>query len=248
MNRNAGSRAYLHYNGRKNYKKNELKPFQKEQWVIPAEKSAAFVCQMERVLDVYQREYDPMYPVVCKDESPKQIIDYKKFIGQDGKHYQDSEYIRKGVAELFIAFEPLAGYREMSVEDDHKAYTWVYFIARLMDTIYKNAKMVTWVMDNFSTHKPENFYAVFPAQTAKAYLDRMNFVYTPKHGSWLNMAEIEFSVITRQEFDRPFADKEDVKKVVLKWVNKRNQNKKGANWQFKTKDARVKLAKLYPTL
>lgn len=138
---------------RKVLKKNELKPFQKQQWVIPAEKSAAFVYQMEQVLSVYERPYDKAYPVVCMDESPKQVIDYKAFRGKDGKQYQDLEYIRKSVVELFVGTESLAGFRQLSVEDDIKSATWVKLIANLMDTVYKNATKVTWVMDNFSTHK-----------------------------------------------------------------------------------------------
>lgn len=203
---------------------------------------------MEAVLDVYQRAYDIDYPVVCMDESPKQIIDYKEFTGSTGKKYQDSEYIRLGVAELLVAFEPLAGYRNMRVEDDHKTDTWVNFIANQMDTRYKDAKKVTWVMDNFTTHKKENFYKIFPPQIAKAYLDKMEFVYTPKHGSWLNMAEIQFSIITRSELGKPFKDKEAVKSVVEKWTQNQNELKKGAKWQFKTADARIKLSKLYPTI
>lgn len=202
---------------------------------------------MERVLSVYERPYEELYPVVCMDESPKQIIDYKEFTDSSGKKRQDSEYVRLGVAEIFVAFEPLAGFREMTVEDNHKTETWVKFIALMMDTVYKMAIKVTWVMDNFSTHKLENFYKVFPPELAKAYLDRMEIIYTPVHGSWLNMAEIQFSIITRQEFDRPFSSKDDVKKVVEKWKINQNQQKKGANWQFKTTDARVKLRKLYPT-
>lgn len=203
---------------------------------------------MEAVLDVYERQYDVDYPVVCMDESPKQIIDYKEFIGTDGKQYQDSEYIRLGVAELFVAFEPLVGYRYMTVEDNHKTDTWVNFMAHSMDNRYKNAKKVTWVMDNFTTHRKENFYKIFPPEIAKSYLDRMEFVYTPKHGSWLNMAEIQFSIITRQEFKCPFSDKNEVKKIVDKWVTKQNNLKKGAKWQFTNTDARVKLSKLYPTI
>ena len=107
---------------------------------------------MEQVLSGYERPYDAEFPLVCMDESPKQIIGYREFIGSDGKKYRDSEYIRKGVVQLFVATEPLAGYRQLSVENDHKSGTWVKFIARLMDTIYKDAKKVTWVMDNFSTH------------------------------------------------------------------------------------------------
>lgn len=129
--------------------------------MIPAEKSAAFVCQMEAVLSVYERAYDAAFPVVCMDESPKQVLDYKGFVGSDGKHYQDSEYVRKGVVELFVATEPLAGRRVLSVEQDHKSATWVKFIARQMDTVYKDAVKVTWVMDNFSTHKPAFSMIIF---------------------------------------------------------------------------------------
>lgn len=216
-------------------------------YVIPKERSANFVCQMEKVLDVYERPYDELNPVVCMGESPKQVLDYKVFTGDDGKQYQDSEYVRKGVAELFVAFEPLAGWRDVTVEDDHKASTWVDFIARQMDTRYKDVEKVTWVMDNLSTHKDYNFYNFFSAEKAKAYLDRMEFVYTPAHGSWLNMAEIQFSVLSRQALDRPFASKQEVADAVAAWANKQNEQKKGARWQFKSKDARVKLAKLYPT-
>ena len=124
------------------------------------------------------------------DESPKQVIDYKSFTGKDGKQYQDSEYIRKGVVELFVATEPLAGLRQLSVEDDHKSATWVRFIAKLMDTVYKNAIKVTWVMDNFSTHKLSFFYEHFTPEVAKHYIDIMEITHTPTHRSWLNMARI----------------------------------------------------------
>ena len=117
-----------------------------------------------------------------------------------------------------------------------------------MDTTYKMAKKVTWVMDNFSTHKLENFYKIFKPEITKAYIDRIEIVYTPVHGSWLNMAEIQFSIVTRQEFDKPFNSKEEVKKVIQKWKTKQNELRKGANWQFKTTDARTKLKKLYPTI
>ncbi len=216
--------------------------------MIPAEGSADFVCQMEKVLAVYERGYDADYPVVCMDESPKQIIDYDMVTGSDGKQYKDSEYTRLGVAELFVAFEPLAGYRTMTVEENHNAETWVKFIAQQMDGPYKNAKKVTWVMDNLGTHKDANLYKAFTPEVAKDYLDRMEIVYTPKHGSWLNMAEIQFSIITRQKFDRPFQNAQQVAAVVNEWANQQNQLKNGANWQFKTGDARIKLRKLYPTI
>ncbi len=202
---------------------------------------------MEAVLDTYELPYNADFPVVCVDESPKQIIDYKEFRGNDGTQYQDCEYVRLGVAELFVAFEPLAGWREMSVEDDHKAATWVKFIANLLDNRYKDATRVTCVLDNFSAHRDHHFYSVFSPEKAKSYLDRTQFVYTPVHGSWLNMAEIQFSVLSRQALNKPFKDKEAVKKVVEQWVQTQNEQKRGAKWQFTNKEARVKLCKLYPT-
>ena len=222
------SKKYFKIHGLYQAKKNELKPFNKEYYIIPAEKSADFVCQMEKVLEVYERPYNPDFPVVCLDESPKQIIDYQVFTGTDGTTYQDSEYPRLGVAELFVAFEPLAGHRVMTVEKDHKTEAWVHFIANQMDTTYKNATKVTWVMDNLSTHKDANFYKWFTPEVAKAYLERLQIVYTPKHGSWLNMAEIQFSIITRQVFDRPFKSKDEVQAVVKKWVEDQNKRKVGA--------------------
>lgn len=203
---------------------------------------------MEQVLSVYERPYEKMFPVVCMDESPKQVIDYKEFIGKDGKQYQDSEYIRKGVVELFVATEPLAGFRQLTVEEDHKSATWVKFISNLMDTIYKDAIKVTWVMDNFSTHKLSFFYEYFTPEVAKSYIDRMEIIHTPAHGSWLNMAEIEFSVFTRQELDRPFSDKKQVQTVAARWMKQQNQKEKKINWQFKNENARIKLARLYPTI
>lgn len=215
---------------------------------MPAEQSAAFVYQMEQVLAVYERPYEARFPVVCMDESPKQVIDYKTFVGKDGKHYSDSEYVRKGVVELFVATEPLAGRRTRTVEADHRATTWVKFVAQLMDTVYAEATKVTWVLDNFSTHKLSFFYALFPPAQAKAYVDRMELVHTPAHGSWLNMAEIEFSVFTRQHLNRPFASADQVAEVARRWMKAQNEKKKALNWQFKTADARIKLSKLYPTI
>ena len=216
--------------------------------MIPAAQSAAFVCQMEQVLDVYEQPYDPDFPVVCLDESPKQLLEYEKFTASNGQHYRDSQYVRRGVVELFVATEPLRGWRELTVEDDHKAATWVQFVARLMDTTYRDAQKVRWVMDNLSTHKLSNFYAHFPPHVARAYVQRMEIIYTPVHGSWLNMAEIECSVLTRQVLGRSFATKDEVRAVVERWKTKQNANPKPRNWQFKTAEARIKLTKLYPTI
>lgn len=203
---------------------------------------------MEQVLDVYEQAYDADYPVVCLDESPKQVLEYQEFTKQNGQRCQDSEYVRHGVVELFVATEPLRGWRELTVETDHKAATWVQFVARLMDTTYRDAKKVRWVMDNFSTHKLNFFYAHFPPAVAHAYLQRLEIIYTPAHGSWLNMAEIEFSVLSRQVLNRSFASEDEVRAVVEQWKIRQNAKAKPYNWQFRTADARIKLVKLYPTL
>jgi len=208
--------------------------------VIPAEQSAAFVCQMEQVLDLYEQPYDADYPVVCLDESPKQLLDYTAFTTSAGQRCRDSEYVRRGVVELFVAPEPLRGWRGLSVEADHKAATWVQFVARQLDTTYRAAKKVR-------THKLSFFYAHFPPAVAQAYLQRMEIIYTPAHGSWLNMAEMEFSVLSRQVLDQPFTTSEQVRAVVEQWQERQNARPKPRNWQFKTADARIKLAKLYPT-
>jgi hypothetical protein len=216
--------------------------------VIPAEQSAAFVCQMEQVLDLYEQPYDADYPVVCLDESPKQLLDYEVFATSSGQRCRDSEYVRRGVVELFVATEPLRGGRCLTVEADHQAATWVPFVAHLMDTTYHAAKKVHWVMDNLSTHKLSFFYAHFPPAVAQTYLRRMDITYTPAHGSWLNMAELEFSVLSRQVLDQPFTTTEQVRHVVQHWQDRQNAQLKPRNWQFKTADARIKLAKLYPTI
>lgn len=157
-------------------------------WVIPPKQSADFVSvrrydHMERVLSVYERPYDEQLPVICVEESPKQLIEIIQYRATDGTRMEDSEYIRRGVGEIYMAFEPLAGQRFVEVKDDHKAITWVGVIANLLDGPYAKCLKMTVVGDNLSVHKPSAFYQVFGAEQAKAYLDRLEFVYTPKHGS-----------------------------------------------------------------
>lgn len=202
---------------------------------------------MEQVLSVYQRPYDEQFPVVCIDESPKQLIEIKHHRSSDGTRLDDSDYIRHGVGEIYMIFEPLAGRRLVEVRDDHKAVTWVGIIADLLDGSYANSTKMTVVGDNLTAHKPSAFYTVFGAEKAKAYLDRLEFVYTPKHGSWLDMAEIELSILQRDCLNRHIATKEALITEINAWQTKRNAKKAKANWQFTTKDARVKLHKLYPT-
>jgi len=202
---------------------------------------------MEQVLAVYERPYDERFPVVCVDESPKQLIEITHYRSTDGTRMEDSEYIRRGVGEIYMAFEPLAGQRFVEVKDDHRAITWVSIIANLLDGAYANCLKMTVVGDNLSAHKPSAFYDVFGAEKAKNYLDRLEFVYTPKHGSWLDMAEIELSILQRDCLNRHIATKELLIAEIKAWQTKRNAKQAKAKWQFTTKDARIKLHKLYPT-
>ena len=217
-------------------------------WVIPPTQNADFVCKMEGVLSVYEREYDEKRPVVCLDETSKQLLETKQFIGKQGLTYQDSEYIRHGVADIYMAFEPLAGYRECFVEENHNRFTYVKVVTSLLDGVYKECEKLTLVHDNLSAHKASAFYEVFEPAVAKAYLDRIEFVFTPAHGSWLNMAEIELSVLQADCLKRHIATAEKLEREVKAWQKARNEKKAKANWQFKTTDARIKLRKLYPTV
>lgn len=216
--------------------------------MIPPEQNADFVCKMEAVLSVYERAYDASRPVVCLDESPKQLLESKHLIGQDGCKYQDSEYIRHGVRDVYMAFEPLGGHRECFVEENHNRFTYVKVVAALLDGTYKQCDKLTLVQDNLSAHKPSAFYEVFEPAVAKAYLDRIEFVYTPAHGSWLNMAEIELSVLQADCLDRHMATAEKLEREVNAWQKIRNEKKAKTNWQFTNKDARIKLKKLYPSI
>lgn len=202
---------------------------------------------MEQVLAVYERPYNEQFPVVCLDESPKQLIEIVQYRSADGTRIEDSEYIRRGVGEIYMAFEPLVGQRFVAVKDNHKGTTWVSVIADLLDGPYTNCQKMTLVGDNLSAHKPSAFYNVFSAETAKNYLDRLEFVYTPKHGSWLDMAEIELSILQRDCLNRHIATKELLVAEIGAWQTRRNAKQAKANWQFTTKDARIKLHKLYPT-
>lgn len=218
-------------------------------WIIP-EASAEFVCQMEQVLDVYQRPYDEHYPVICLDESPKQLIEEKRtpVKASNGTTLYDSEYIRHGVKQLYMLFEPLAGTRNVEVKDSNNRLEWAKIVADLVENQYPSARKITLVQDNLRAHKPAAMYEVFEPSKAKAILDKIEFIFTPKHGSWLNMAEIEFSAIKRQAIKNRIADKETLEKKVSLWQEKRNQKQVKVNWQFTTKDARVKLKNLYPTI
>lgn len=204
---------------------------------------------MENVLDVYKRPYDECNPVVCMDESPKQLIESAGSIPMEpGREARvDYEYVRHGVVNIFVANEPLKGERMAEVTERKTKKDWAHFIRRISDEMYPDADKITLVMDNFKTHTPGALYETFEPEEAKRIWDRFEFVYTPKHGSWLNMAEIEFHVLNKQCLSRHIATMEEVKKEVEAWQLYRNNTKSVINWQFTTKDSRIKLKRLYPT-
>jgi len=204
---------------------------------------------MEDVLEVYARPYTEKNPVVCMDESPKQLVsELRQSYIKDGVKYEDSEYKREGATELVMIVEPLGSHREVRVEDNHNGITWAIIIAYIVEQLYSDADLVTLIMDNLSSHKIHNLYKVFEPQRARAIMKRLEIVYTPKHGSWLNIAECELSVLSRQALQKRFATKQDVERQVEAWARNRNHKQKGVDWQFTTQEARIKLKKLYPSL
>jgi hypothetical protein len=205
---------------------------------------------MEDVLEVYRRPYDPLRPVLCMDESTKQLLAevHAPRPGQVGAvERYDYEYRRNGVATLFLAFEPLAGWRQVRVTQRRTRKDWAWFIKDLLDERYAQAERIVLVMDNLNTHSGASLYETFAPEEALRLLRRLEIHYTPKHGSWLNMAEGEFSVLGQQCLDRRIASSELLAKETAAWEAQRNQAAIGANWKFTTEDARVKLRKLYPS-
>ena len=218
--------------------------------MIPPEQNAEFVAHMEQVLDVYKRPYNEDFPVVCMDESPQQLIeDVNIEVIEPGKEARvDYEYIRHGVANIFMANEPLKGRRTVEITEQKTKEDWAEFIQKIADETYPDAKKITLVMDNYNTHTLGAFYKVFQPEEAKRLIDRFEFVFTPKHGSWLNMAEIELHVLSGQCLNRHISTIEKMKEEVKAWQESRNNKNAKINWQFTTKDARIKLKKLYPSL
>jgi DDE superfamily endonuclease len=205
---------------------------------------------MEDILEVYQRPYDPQHPVVCMDEASKQLLEEtREPLGAcPGRvKREDYEYSRQGVANLFVAFEPLSGWRHIEVTGQRRRQDWAQFIRDLVDGQYAQAERIVLVMDNLNTHSPASLYEAFPAEEAWRIYQRLEIHYTPKHGSWLNMAEGELSILQRQCLDRRIATVESLRREISTWERERNAKAIGANWQFTTEDARVKLRKLYPS-
>jgi hypothetical protein len=225
-----------------------VKPWQKAEWCIP-EVSAEFVACMEDVLDVYQAVYDPQHPVVCFDETSKQLIAETRqpLPAQPGQvERYDTEYQRNGTRNLFIFFEPLTGFRHVQVTAQRTIPDFAECMRLLVDELYPDAQRIRVVLDNLNTHKPASLYATFPPEQANRILKRLEFHYTPKHGSWLNMAEIEFSVFGRQCLDRRIPDEASLKTQIAALEAERNAAKATVHWRFTSPDARIKLKRLYP--
>ena len=206
---------------------------------------------MEDVLEVYQRPYDPRRPQVCMDESSKQQVKEVRtaLAAQPGQcERYDTEYERNGVSNLFLFFEPLKGHRHITVTDQRTAVDWAHQIRDLVDVHDLDAERIVLVMDNLNTHKPASLYKAFTPEQARRILDRLEIHYTPKHGSWLNMAEIEFSILSKQCLDRRIPDQATLRREIDAWQQQRNACATPMQWRFTTDDTRIKLKRLYPSL
>ena len=221
-----------------------------EYWVIPPEANAEFVASMEEVLETYAKAYDPARPVLCMDEQPVQLLKETRVPIQATKsHGQrvDYEYERNGTASIFMFAEPLAGFRQATARVHRTKVEWAVEVAHLLDTRYAKCELVTLVMDNLNTHTKGAFYEAFPPETARAYLRRLEFCNTPKHGSWLNVAECELSCLTSQCLQgRRIGELVELQSEIAIWSEKTNAKQRGVDWQFQIDDARHKLKRLYP--
>jgi hypothetical protein len=223
-----------------------------EYWVIPPEADAEFAASMEEVLDVYARPHDPRHPVLCMDEQPVQLLkETRAPIAGTKRHPRrvDYEYERAGTASLFMFCEPLSGWRQVSVRQRRTKADWAREVEQLLRTRYPCAGQVTLVCDNLNTHTKGAFYEAFEPEQARALVRRLAFCHTPKHGSWLNVAENELSSMTRQCITgRRFATAEELREETTAWQQHSNARQRGVDWQFKVGDARLKLKSIYPKL
>lgn len=206
---------------------------------------------MEEVLDVYHRPRDPTWPLVCLDETSKQLIKETRvpIPAKPGRPARtDYEYERNGTVNIFMLFAPLEGWRHVDVTDRHAAVDYAHLLRDVSDRWFPHAAKIALVQDNLSTHKPASLYEAFPPAEARRLVERFEWHYTPKHGSWLNMAETELSVLSSQCLDRRIATKQMLTEETAAWEAARNKHHANADWQFTTDDARVKLKRLYPSL
>ena len=228
-----------------------MKPHLRQCWCIPPKSNAEFVAAMEDVLDVYKRPYDPVRPKVCMDETSKQLVaDVRIPIpAKPGRPQRyDVEYHRCGVANIFMFTEPLGGWRRVSVTEQRTRLDWAEQIRVLLEEDYPQAEVVVLVMDNLNTHSIGSLYEAFPPAKARELSRRLEIHYTPKHGSWLNIAETELSVLSRQCLDQRIESIERLESECRAWNVGRNELQKGVDWRFTTADARIKLKRLYPQI
>ena len=223
----------------------------KKCWCIPPKQNAAFVAAMEDVLSLYSRPYNEKYPVVCMDEKPIQFFadSRKGFKSKKGIEYYDTEYIRNGTGSIFIFTEPLNGWRYANAQERRTKTDWAKQLAYLLDKEYPTAKKVVLVMDNLNTHSISSLYETFEPKRAFELASRLEIHYTPKHGSWLNIAEIELSALGRQCLkNRRISTLAALQEELKFWYKNRNDKQCGVDWQFTADDARAKLKHLYPII
>jgi hypothetical protein len=218
--------------------------------VIPPTKSAAFVWRMEEVLDLYEEPYDPKRPMICFDEQPYQMLSEVRdpLPMKPGQPERvDFEYEREGNAYVHMTFEPLKGFREVEITERRRSVEFAHLMEHLVDDLYPEAEEIRVVLDDLSTHTGAAFYEAFPAQRARSLATKIEFIYTPVHGSWLNMAEIELSVLGRQCLKRRIPDTKTLRREAKAWQKERNRLGRSVEWRFTTEDARTKLRSLYPS-
>jgi DDE superfamily endonuclease len=223
----------------------------KEQWCLPPEQDAEFVCAMEDVLDVYHRPYDEKRPLIALDESSKQLIGETKqpLPAEPGQPERfDYEYVCNGTANLFMISEPLLGWRAVKVTERRTAKDFAEVVRWLAEEVHPEAEKLVLVMDNLNTHKLASLYEAFPPEQARRIAERLEIHHTPKHGSWLNVAEIALSVLSRQCLNRRIESIDKLLRQVAAWEEARNKKQVEIRWRFTTADARIKLRRLYPVI
>ena len=239
------------FNDRAGAQKNILQPHRRQCWVIPPKANSAFVAAMEDVLAVYTRPHDPDCPLVCLDETSKQLIAETRSptpmkAGRPAR--LDYEYERNGTANLFMMSAPLEGWRHVKVTDRHTAVDYAHVLKDLADLHFAGARTIVLVQDNLNIHSKASLYQAFPAAEARRLVERFEWHYTPKHGSWLDLAKSELGVLTSQCLDRRIPDKQTLVDEIAAWEHDRNANHAKANWRFTTPNARIKLKHLYPSI
>jgi len=245
-----GRRHRLVRDGAPGSQKNKLKPWLTRRFCIPPKENGPFVAAMEHVLDIYQSPYDPARPVVCVDETSKQLVEHTRVplpVQPGSVACVDDEYVRGGVANIFMAVEPMTGTCVTKVTEHRACVDFAHFMRELCDVQYPNAKSIVVVLDNLSTHSTGALYAAFEPAEAHRIANKIEFHFTPKHGSWLNMAEIELSLLSRQCLDRRIATLQQLAKEIAAWTVRHNTDPAPIRWRFTTADARIKLLRLYPS-